>query len=179
MSTTNVKFRCDDVNYEKEDSVRKKYNMMNNLKQQLEWVKRQLEYISYAESYTPNLELKKGEVYEFDWGVNVNCEFSNRHYGVVIADSHANNPLVTVCPLKTNKNGANPNSDVNLGFISEIITDRETLAVINQIRALDKMRLYVRPIINSTQDKYKVVSLANNQVQAIDEGIKRIILDPK
>ena len=170
------RFRCEETDYLSEDQ-KKKYNLMNNLKQQLEWVKRQLEYISYAETYSPNLELKTGDIYEFDWGVNVNCEFSNRHYGVVVVDSHANNPLVVVCPLKTNRHGANPNSDVNLGIINGIVTDRETIAVVNQIRALDKMRLYLRPIINETEQSEQSIKLSAEQIHILKEGIGRILLD--
>ncbi|MCI6357163.1 MAG: type II toxin-antitoxin system PemK/MazF family toxin [Erysipelotrichaceae bacterium] len=169
------KFRCDETNYMDEET-KKKYNMMNNLKQQLEWVKRQLEYISYQEKYEPSLELKVGEIYEFDWGVNVNCEFSNRHYGVVLADSHANNPLVIVCPLKSNKYGANPCSDINLGHIEGLVTERETLAIVNQIRALDKMRLYVRPIINDTKDENAKIKLNDVQIKKLIDGLKHVFI---
>lgn len=176
--TRTMRFKCEEANYLSEEG-KKKYETLNNLKQQLEWVKRQLEYISYQEKYSPNLEMHIGDIYEFDWGVNVNCEFSNRHYGVVISESHATNPLVIVCPLKTNKHGANPASDVNLGIISGIVTNRETLAVINQIRALDKMRVYLKPIINETDDKQKNIRLTNSQIDLLQQGIKRLLLNQK
>ena len=53
-----------------------KYTVMSNLKAQLEWVKRQLEYITISENYKAHFRLNRGEVFEFDWGVNVNAEFS-------------------------------------------------------------------------------------------------------
>ncbi len=149
---------------------------MRSLKAQLEWVKRQIEYLQFAETHVSQFELHKGEVYEFDWGVNVNSEFSNRHYGVVLVDSLKNNPLVLVCPLKTNRYGANPHSDINLGYIDAIVSDMETLAVINQIRALDKLRLYVRPIIHQTlpNNEGRIV-LSDEQFMKIMKGIIKVL----
>lgn len=73
-----------DEDDDKERSVRKQLTLqMKGLKSQLEWLKRQIEYLTFAETHESQFELKKGEIYEFDWGVNVNTEFSNRHYGVV------------------------------------------------------------------------------------------------
>ncbi|MCH5180895.1 MAG: type II toxin-antitoxin system PemK/MazF family toxin [Erysipelotrichales bacterium] len=175
MSKLKYRFKSDEEEYMSEDA-RKNYRIMNSLKLQLEWVKRQLEYVSYQERYTPRLDLKVGEVYEFDFGVNVNCEFSNRHYGVVVANSYENNPLVIVCPLKSNRNGANPSSDINLGFIEGLITDRETLAVVNQIRSLDKMRLYVNPIINEKTNESQTIKLNSKQIQLLKNGIKKVLI---
>ncbi len=170
-----IRFKCDEANYLSEEN-KKKYTALNNLKQQLEWVKRQLEYITYQEDYSPNLEMRVGDIYEFNWGVNVNCEFSNRHYGVVLVDSKANNPLVVVCPLKSNRHGANPASDVNLGNISGIVTEHETLAVLNQIRSLDKLRIYVRPIINSNEQGATKLRLSNQQIDILKSGLRKVLL---
>ena len=148
---------------------------IKGLKAQLEWLKRQIEYLTFAENHESYFELHRGEVYEFDWGVNVGSEFSSRHYGVVLAYSGKNNPLVLVCPLKTNRYGANPYSDINLGFITNIISDSETLAVVNQVRALDKVRMYVRPIINETiSNEEGKTKLTKEQMILIDNGIKRV-----
>ncbi|MCH5171633.1 MAG: type II toxin-antitoxin system PemK/MazF family toxin [Erysipelotrichales bacterium] len=174
MSKIKYRFKSDEEEYMSEDA-KKNYRIMNSLKQQLEWVKRQLEYITYQERYTPSLDLKVGEIYEFDFGVNVNCEFSNRHYGVVIANSYENNPLVIVCPLKSNRNGANPCSDINLGYIEGLVTDRETLAIVNQIRSLDKMRLYINPIINEKSIDTRTIRLSDKQIQLLRSGIKKML----
>ncbi len=83
---------------------------------------------------------------------------------------------MVVCPLKSNRYGANPNSDINLGYIDGIVTDRETLAVINQIRSLDKMRLYSNPIINETKESKQIIKLNNKQIQLLKEGIRNILI---
>ncbi len=150
---------------------------LKNMRMQLEWVKRQLEYATFATKYRLKLNMKRGEIYEFDWGVNVNAEFSNRHYGVVLKDSDEFNPLVIVCPLKSDKYGAHPKSDVELGFIPQIRTTHQTLAVINQIRSLDKMRLYATMIINEPNYQDQVLRLSDAQMEKIIKAVKAMYVD--
>ena len=83
-----------------------------------------------------------------DFGINVNAEFSYRHYALVITDSPEWNPLVLVCPLKSNIRGGHPASDINLGYIRDLDSDHESLAVINQVRTIDKFRIFKKPAIN-------------------------------
>ena len=117
------------------------------------WLIRQNEYAKYAERSKISFEVRAGEIYEVDFGVNVNAEFSYRHYALVLVDSNKYNPLVLVCPLKSNNKGLNPASDISLGIIDDLDSDHESLAVINQIRTIDKLRIYRRPIINCDYDK--------------------------
>lgn len=152
----------------------------NAMRDQLDWIKRQLEYSSFSEKFCLRYDLKKGEIYEFDWGLNVNAEFSNRHYGVVLVDSDIYNPLVTVCPLKTNHGGAHPKSDVDLGFIEDLKSSKPTLAVVNQIRTIDKLRIYTKRAIgmadlasyNESDDekKYIIYRLEDDKLKMIVEA---------
>lgn len=144
-----------------------KYDSLVGIKSQLEWIKRQLEYVSFSEKYKIRYNLKRGEIYEFDWGYNVNVEFSNRHYGVVLADSNEYNPLVIVCPLKTNKHGPHPRSDVDLGFVNGLKEGVKTLAVVNQIRSLDKMRLYTKTAIAEDGEMVQIPVLPIDKIQLI------------
>ena len=117
------------------------------------WLLRQNDYMKYAEKNKLAVKLKAGEIYEVDFGINVNAEFSYRHYALVLADSLENNPLVLVCPLKSNFRGAHPASDINLGLIENLDSDHESLAVINQIRTIDKLRIFRKPVINRQTPK--------------------------
>jgi len=110
-------------------------------KEELEWIKRQLEYSELSEKYKLRYELKRGEVYEVDWGINVNSEFSNIHYGVVMVDSTEYNPLVIMCPLKCLEVGKRRPFDLDLGWITDFSFNRHTFAVVHQVRCLDKFRL--------------------------------------
>ena len=123
------------------------YFRAQGLREELEWMKRQLEYAYFSERFKLRYDLKRGEIYEIDWGLNVNAEFSSRHYGVVLADSNPYNPLVLVCPLKTKHQDAHPRSDIDLGFVPGLNTTNDTLAVANQIRTVDKLRIFTRNAI--------------------------------
>ncbi len=142
----------------------------DGMRSQLEWIKRQLEYADYSERYTLRYDLKRGEIYEIDWGINVNAEFSNRHYGVVLVDSDIFNPLVTVCPLKSKHSSyVNPKSDVDLGYIQDLGNKNSTVAVVNQVRTIDKLRLYTKRIIGM---KYESRLADNYQLE--DKPILRL-----
>ena len=156
----------------------------DGMRSQLEWIKRQLEYADFSERYTLRYDLKRGEIYEIDWGINVNAEFSNRHFGVVIVDSDIFNPLVTVCPLKSKHSSyINPKSDVDLGYIPELGTKNATVAVVNQIRTVDKLRVYTKRLIGSNSsdrlsDSYqnrndKVLRLNEDKLKMLLEACKR------
>ena len=108
---------------------------------QIDWIRKMIEYIELSATYELRYILKMGEIYEIDFGVNVNSEFSNRHYGVVLVDSGPLNPLVLVCPLKTNHTGGHYRSDVVLGVVKDLSETAQTIAVINQIRSVDKFRI--------------------------------------
>lgn len=150
------------------------------MRTQLEWIKRQLEYASFSEKYLLRYDLKRGEIYEFDWGLNVNAEFSNRHFGVVLTDSDIFNPLVTVCPLKSKHGESNPKSDVDLGIIKELGTYNSTVAVVNQVRTVDKLRIYLRRIIGiksagnlaeeNDDEEYSILRLENDKLNMIFEA---------
>ncbi|MCD8195373.1 MAG: type II toxin-antitoxin system PemK/MazF family toxin [Coprobacillus sp.] len=143
----------------------------DSIQDELDWMKRQLQYQSYARMGELHWAVKKGEVYEIDWGLNVNSEFSYRHYGIVLADSNEFNPLVIMCPLKTNKNGPHPNSDIDLGHIEGLGTPYSSLAVVNQIRSIDKIRIYTKQAIGERKP------YSDDAVTKVDDSVVEEILD--
>ncbi|MGI6714343.1 MAG: type II toxin-antitoxin system PemK/MazF family toxin [Bacilli bacterium] len=156
--------------------------VMENMHEQLDWTRRQLSYISFSLEYKLAYDLKRGEVYEFDWGLNVHTELSKRHYGVVLVDSYANNDIVIVAPLKSKHNEANPMSDVNIGFLPHLDSDRETLAVINQIRGLDKLRIYQKGMIKDgclNKERGPVTILSAAQMRKIIDAIHQLFIQGK
>ena len=138
------------------------------------WLLRQNEYAKCAERFRLSYELKAGEIYEVDFGINVNAEFSYRHYALVLVDSSEANPLVMICPLKSNTKGPHPQSDINLGIIECLDTEHESLAVINQIRTIDKFRIFKRPGI--IRDKEFTFKLNDVERDCYDEMIDDTII---
>ena len=145
------------------------------------WLLRQNEYAKCAEKYRLSYELKAGEIYEVDFGINVNAEFSYRHYALVLVNSSEANPLVLVCPLKSNTRGAHPASDINLGIIDCLDTEHESLAVINQIRTIDKFRIFKRPGIGKKEEFSNKLndSIRDYSDNMIDDTIMPNRLEPK
>lgn len=119
----------------------------------VEWLLRQNEYLRAQQKNDIAFEVKAGEIYEVDFGINVNAEFSYRHYAIVMNDSAANNPLVTVVPIKTKKKSPHPESDVDLGLIKALNSEKESIAVINQITTVDKFRIFKKPIIGTLYEE--------------------------
>ncbi|HKM11317.1 MAG TPA: type II toxin-antitoxin system PemK/MazF family toxin [Bacilli bacterium] len=154
--------------------------LMQNLHDQVSWTRRQLNYIAFNLEYRVEYELRRGEVYEFDWGLNVHAELSQRHYGVVLLDSYANNDIVVVVPLKTRHHEPNPMSDVNIGKLHNVTEDKETLAVINQIRGLDKLRIYQKGLIKDgslNKDRGPITILNEKQMDKIVAGINQLLIE--
>ena len=144
------------------------------------WLIRQNEYAKYAERNKISMTVRAGEIYEVDFGINVNAEFSYRHFALVLADSYDTNPLVLVCPLKSNVKGPHPASDVNLGFIDALDSNHESLAVINQIRTVDKLRIFKRPIIGRNfnskyESEIEIYRLETSKFQLVQNAIESYI----
>ena len=118
-------------------------NKLLGIKEELDWMRRQSEYAMFSAKYKLRFNLKRGEIYQIDWGINVNHEFSSIGYGVVVADSSQYNPLVLMCPLKCKKSnyGITSRNCVELGYIPELKRQLQFIAVVNQIRPIDKIRI--------------------------------------
>lgn len=151
-----------------------------------EWIERQYRYFDFADNNALAYDLKKGEIYEVDWGMNINAEFSGRHYGVVLADSGKENPLVLMCPLKSNhKKKINPHSDLYIGEIPGLPRASQTIAVLNQIKSIDKMRIYTTLAIGPKKVNYRleendaveqqIFRLDINKVQRIISSAARLL----
>ena len=118
-------------------------NKILGIKEELDWMRRQSEYAIFGSKYKLRYDLKRGEIYQVDWGINVNSEFSSISYGVVVADSSPFNPLVIMCPIKCKKAffGMTSRNSVELGLIPELKRSHPYIALVNQIRPIDKLRI--------------------------------------
>ena len=138
----------------------------------LAWISRQQEYANFANKGKLKIAVHAGEIYEIDFGINVNAEFSYRHYGLVLTDSLENDPIVIVIPLKSNIKGGHPASDLNLGIIDCLDKERESLAVLNQVKSIDKMRIFRKPIIQYNKEDMTSEKLFDSEIRQLEKNPK-------
>lgn len=131
-------------------------------------------------------DLLPGEVYEVDFGIGVGSELRGRHYAVVVRPSLETNQIVEVVPLKTmHKANSNPTSDVEIGPIPGLMGNVKTIAVFNQKRGIDKLRIYRRGLIRKDKEKREfadhrpVAVLTKEQMDKILNAIKQTTIDGK
>ena len=99
--------------------------------------------------------VKHGEVYLASFPFEFGSEIHGDHFVVAVSDSRPLNPFVLVVPLKSQKGKSlNPASDISLGLIEGINNGKQTIAIINQVRTIDKRRLISGDAINALYEKF-------------------------
>ena len=99
--------------------------------------------IYFYRFFETRLAIKKGDVFLARFGYECGNELNGNHYVVALLDSNPINQVVTVVPLKSDKGKPlNPASDVMVGKIEKLNNTKDAIAVINQIRTIDKRRLF-------------------------------------
>ena len=108
--------------------------------------------------FQTKVAITHGEVFVVNMDFECGNELSGRHFVVAMNDSKEQDPMVTVIPLKSYKGVLNPRSDVLLGKVEGTTTGSESIALINQIKSIDKCRLFehttimqMKRILNSAQ----------------------------
>jgi len=101
--------------------------------------------------YKVRMLLKTGEVYVLRYNYGCANELNGPHYVVVVVKSPENSPIVTVVPLKSYRPGKrlNPASDIFIGVIPGKENEGPAIAIINQVRSIDKTRLLDYEIVNN------------------------------
>lgn len=93
--------------------------------------------------FETRIAIKKGDVFLARFGYECGNELNGNHYVVALLDSGPLTQVVTIVPLKSAKGRPlNPASDIMLGEIKELANNKQSIAVINQIRTIDKRRLF-------------------------------------
>lgn len=99
--------------------------------------------IYFYRFFETRLAIRKGDVFLARFGFECGNELSGNHYVVALLDSNPISQVVTVVPLKSAKGKPlNPASDILVGEIENLNNSKEAIAVINQIRTIDKRRLF-------------------------------------
>lgn len=110
--------------------------------------------IYFYKFFETRFSVNRGEIYLVDFPLECGSELHGPHFVVAVLDSNPLNPLVLIVPLKSEKEKeVNPASDLRLGFVQGINNGKKTIAIINQVRAIDKRRLFTADAINSLHSK--------------------------
>ena len=101
-------------------------------------------------NFTSKISINYGDVFLADFSQSVGNELRGVHFCMAISSSNERNQLVTVIPFHSAKEGKelNPASEVYVGQIPGETNGKEAIALINQIRTIDKLRIFKRPLIN-------------------------------
>ena len=103
-----------------------------------------------------------GEVFMVNMDFECGNELSGRHFVVAMNDSKEQDPMVTVIPLKSYKGILNPRSDVLLGKVEGTTTGNESIALVNQIKSIDKCRMFEHTTIPQMKKILNRVQLAED-----------------
>ncbi len=122
--------------------------------------------------------VKAGDVYLARFPLDYGAELHGDHFVAVLLDSTKANPLVTVVPLKSEKAKAlNPASDIRMGIIRGINSGHRTVAVINQVKGIDKRRLLSEEAINGLHSQVQK-NLIGDCEEVCAEKINKYRLTP-
>lgn len=94
-------------------------------------------------NFTSKISINYGDVFLADFSQSVGNELRGVHFCMAISSSNERSQLVTVIPFHSAKEGKelNPASEVYVGQIPGETNGKEAIALINQIRTIDKIRM--------------------------------------
>lgn len=173
-----AKIRQEDVAY-KPDVL-----SSNTLEEIGNWISNAVRYEKFLNENKLLYDLRKGDVYEIDYGGSVGNELKGRHYGVVMHDSNENCNTVLVCPLVSVSESDLQGSmwRINIGLLNWRFQNHESIALISQIRSIDKVRIYAKALINLVNvpeeerpNRVPVAILTEKQQAMIDEAFIRLM----
>ena len=110
------------------------------------------------------IQARRGEVFIANFGYNIGSEFRYVHYCVILK---VDGTMAIVLPLTSKSKNAS--FSINLGTINKIGNNKDSYALLNQIKAISRARL-LRPVFNG---KTKFIRLNSIQLNLIDNEMKR------
>lgn len=131
-------------------------------------------YRFFYRYFDTKFAIRKGDIFVARFEDGIGCELTGDHYVLALLDSKENSQLITIVPLTSlkDKQSLNPASDLLIGVVDGINNGKETVAVINQVRSIDKRRLY-DTVMNLDFNKY--LGSEYKDYQEIKVETKRIV----
>lgn len=151
-----------------------------------QWLSSWIYYVATEKQFDSSklMTYKRGDIVHVNFGFNVHNELGGTHYAVVVEnDNPASNGTVMVVPLKSAdseedaKKEIHERTDVYLGKGIVVMgqgKDKYTIAKVNQMRAIDKMRI-LKPRNSKKDTVYPLDAEIRKEVlDKIDKKIKEL-----
>lgn len=105
--------------------------------------------IYFYRNFETRIEIKRGEVFVVGFEFECGNELNGSHFVVALLDSSPLSQLVTIVPLHSVKmdKELNPASEVYIGEIPGVTNTKRAVAIINQVRTIDKRRMFDKAAI--------------------------------
>ena len=118
------------------------YSYLNN-ENRNEYVSAINRTIFYYKYFTTKIDIKRCDVFKIRFDQGFGSELRGYHFVVAMQSSREINQTVTIIPLSSVKESKqyNAKSTINIGVIEGIPGNKTSVALINQIRTIDKIRL--------------------------------------
>ena len=132
--------------------------------------------VYFYRNFETRFSLRHGDVLLATFDSEYGNELSGSHYCVVLLDSSPINQVVTVIPLKSNKGRQlNPASDIYIGDINGLNNGKQAIAIVNQIRTIDKRRFFSKDTIRHLDSVMEKAECADYQeINAQDKNVFRL-----
>lgn len=157
----------------------------------LQWINSWIYYLSYEDTFEPSklMTYKRGDIVHVNFGFNIHNELGGAHYAIVVeVDNPSKSGCVTVVPLRSEDTeeealkSMHERTEVYLG--SGIVCfgsgkNKYTVAKVNQIRAIDKMRILM-PKNDKKHTVYPIDSeMRKDILNKIDKKIIELFTKPQ
>lgn len=151
-----------------------------------QWLSSWIYYVATEKQFDSSklMTYKRGDIVHVNFGFNVHNELGGTHYAVVVEnDNPASNGTVMVVPLKSAdseedaKKEIHERTDVYLGKGIVVMgqgKDKYTIAKVNQMRAIDKMRI-LKPRNSKKDTVYPLdAEIRKEMLDKIDKKVKEL-----
>ena len=111
--------------------------------------------IFYYNNFMTKIDIQRCEVFKVRFDQGFGSELKGYHFVVAMQSSREANQTVTIVPLTSLKEAKNYNqkSTIYIGEIPEMPNGKEAIALINQIRTIDKIRLIGNKALDAFVEK--------------------------
>ena len=133
--------------------------------------------IFYYNNFMTKIDIQRCEVFKVRFDQGFGSELKGYHFVVAMQSSRETNQTVTIVPLTSLKEVKhyNEKSTIYVGEIPEMPNGKEAIALINQIRTIDKIRLIGNKALDAFVEKVcDNVSQFNGQYYVQNKEVYRL-----